>query len=45
MDEMDKVIDAAEFGTKTINPYEVASAEIVDLSLCADEQFEISDDD
>jgi len=45
MDEMDKVIDAAEFGTKAFNPYEVASAEIVDLSLCADEQFEISDDD
>ena len=45
MDGIDRVVEAAEFGTKAFNPYEVAATEIDDLSLCADEQFEISDDD
>ena len=40
-----KPAEAAEFGTKEFNPYEVAEAEMVDLSLCADEQLEISDND
>ena len=41
----ERVIEAGEFGTKAFDPYEVAATEIVNLSLCADEQFEISDDD
>ena len=45
MDEVDKVIEAAEFDTKEFNLYEAAAAEMVDLSLCVDGQFEISDND